>query len=141
MVVDPLTVKLPGIVTVVLLPPKLIAVLDVVPILIVVAEGAIGNVAALVVIPFVLFTANAFVDIVNPAKVGESPVSNPKSIVDPATPFVVNNAWPCPGDDNTDADTIPLGTEVNDEYGILVNPLPLPKCEPLNEPDAPVIVI
>ena len=61
----------------------LIAVLDVVPILIVVADGAIGNVAALVVIPFVLFTANALVLIVAPAKVGESVVCNPKSIVEP----------------------------------------------------------
>ena len=68
--------------------------LAVVPILIVAADGAIGNDAAFVVIPFELFTANALVLIVAPANVGESVVSNPKSIVEPATPLVVRTTVP-----------------------------------------------
>ena len=52
---------------------------------------------------------------VKSVNVGESDVVRPNPTVDPATPFVVNIALPCDGDDNTDADTIPVGTPVNPE--------------------------
>ena len=45
---------------------------------------------------------------VNPANVGESVVCNPKSIVDAATPLVVNLASPWPVLSSTEADTIVL---------------------------------
>ena len=49
---------------------------------------------------------------VNPTNVGESDVCNPKSIVEPATPLVVNTASPWFGLDNTDADITVLPANI-----------------------------
>ena len=114
-VVEPCTFKLPGIVTNDDTVPILIAVLVVVPMLIVVADGAIGNVAALVVIPFVLFTCNAFVLIVAPANVGESPVPNVVTVMVVATPLTVFVTCPC--------DAPALKTEDDTNVGVPVTPL------------------
>ena len=66
------------------------------------------------VTPIVLsvVTPTVILPAVTPANVGLSPVCNPKSIVEPATPFVVSTAEPWLGEDNTEADTIFAGTPV-----------------------------
>ena len=67
------TVKLPGTVTV---PP---------------AELIVKS-PVVVVIVLSVETPTVMLPAVTPANVGLSPVSNPKSTVEPATPFIVNNA-------------------------------------------------
>ena len=64
----------------------------------------------LIVLSFV--TPTVILPAVTPANDGLSVVCNPKSIVEPATPFVVSKASPCVGEDNTDAETIPAGIPV-----------------------------
>ena len=90
------------------LPPKLMVVAVV---------FAIGNVAALVVIPFVLLIATAFVEIVNPANVGVPAVPNPVAVTSPElTPFVVKVVEPCPEPAaKVDPETIPAGVPINPE--------------------------
>ena len=85
--------------------------------MVVAVEFAIGNVAALVVIPFVLLIATAFVEIVNPANVGVPAVPNPVAVISPElTPLVVNVVEPCPEPAaKVDPETIHAGVPINPE--------------------------
>ena len=86
---------------------------------------------------------------VTPAKVGESPVSNPKSIVEPATPFIVSKACPWSGLESTDADTKDEPAKLSLVYAIAalaltslltITPLPIAAVPPLvivTSPDIP----
>ena len=75
--------------------PILIAVAAPPKLMVVAVVFAIGNVVCVVVIPFVLLTANALVEIVNPANVGVPAVPNPVAVTSPElTPFVVKVVEP-----------------------------------------------
>ena len=85
-----------------------------------------------VVIVLSVETPTVTLPAVTPANDGLSVVCSPKSTIDCATPFNVNLASPCAGDDNTEEDIIPAGIPVIPEYVICDDPDTIPAGTPIN---------